>query len=145
MRSGQPKEISMKRRFALALAAGALVTAIVPGAVSAGDPIGGCPSGWGADWSLILPIHQPQAADHNGDGWLCRRDLPSDNGGPFGGGFTFRDNVLEPETLAPLRKLGGAASAWRSRPSPFLPAPKSDGAVSGGISAFVRFGAGANR
>jgi len=40
------------------------VTAIVPAAVSAGDPIGGCPAGWGADWFLVYPIHQPQAADH---------------------------------------------------------------------------------
>jgi hypothetical protein len=86
----------MKRRLALALAAGALATAMVPGAASAGDPIGECPAGWGAGWFLILPIHQPQTADHNGDGWLCRRDLSSDNSGPFGGGFTFRDNVLEP-------------------------------------------------
>jgi hypothetical protein len=86
----------MKRRFGLALVAGALAMVMVPGAVSAGDPIGGCPAGWGAGWSLILPIHQPQAADHNADGWLCTRDLVSDMGGPFGGGFTFRDNVLAP-------------------------------------------------
>jgi hypothetical protein len=86
----------MKRRFVRALTAAALVTAIVPGAVSAGDPIGSCPTGWGADWFLVFPIHQPQAADHNADGWLCTRDLSSDNSGPLGGGFTFRDNVLGP-------------------------------------------------
>jgi hypothetical protein len=76
----------MKRRLTHALAAGALVAAMVPGAASAGPPIGGCPTG--AWWRLILPVHQPQPADHNGDGWLCRLDL----GGGFG--FTFFDNVV---------------------------------------------------
>ena len=77
----------MTRRLTLALAAGALVAAIVPGPVSAGAPVGGCPTGDGADWFLILPQHQPQAADKNGDGWLCRRDLNN-------GFFTFHDNVV---------------------------------------------------
>jgi hypothetical protein len=36
---------------------------------------------------MILPIHQPQAADHNGDGWLCRMDLRD-------GSFTFHDNTV---------------------------------------------------
>ena len=86
----------MKRRLALTFAAAALAVSMIPGGAAAGDPIGGCPAGWGAGWVLVLPIHQPQAADHNGDGWLCRHDLNSDNSGRLGLGFTFRDNVLEP-------------------------------------------------
>ena len=84
--------VSMKRRVTLALAAGALVAVTVPGAASAEPPIGGCPTG--AWWTRILPIHQPQPMDHNGDGWLCRLDLPSGRGGVLGGGFTFFDNVV---------------------------------------------------
>jgi hypothetical protein len=68
MRPGRQR--SMKRRLTLALVAGALVAALVPGAASAGDPIGGCPTG--GEWELVYPQHQPQAADQNGDGWLCR-------------------------------------------------------------------------
>ena len=82
----------MKRRLIVALAAGALAAAMVPGAVSAGAPIGGCPAG--AEWRLVFPVHQPQAADKNGDGWLCRLDLNSGMGGVLGGGFTFFDNVV---------------------------------------------------
>ena len=82
----------MKRRLTLALAAGALAAAIAPGAASAGAPIGGCPAG--AGWHLIYPMHQPQAADRNGDGWLCTYDFPADMGGIFGLGFTFFDNVI---------------------------------------------------
>ena len=82
----------MKRRLGLALAAGAFVAAMIPTTVAAGDPVAGCPSG--ADWGLIYPIHQPQAMDHNGDGWLCHLDLPSGQGGVFGRGFTFFDNVV---------------------------------------------------
>jgi len=77
----------VKRRLTLALAAGALVAAMVPATASAGAPVGGCPTGDGADWFLVLPIHQPQAADKNGDQWLCRRDLNP-------GFFTFHDNVV---------------------------------------------------
>ena len=83
----------MKRRLTLALATGALVVAMMPGAASAGAPAGGCPTGDGADWYLIQPQH-PSPADQNGDGLLCRRDLSSGLGGPFLGGFTFRDNVV---------------------------------------------------
>lgn len=84
----------MKRRLIPALATGALVVAMIPGVVSAGAPVGGCPTADGSDWYLILPQHQPQPADKNGDGWLCRRDLSSGLGGPFLGGFTFHDNVV---------------------------------------------------
>jgi hypothetical protein len=83
----------MRRRLVLALASGALAAAMVPAAALAGAPVGGCPTG--ADWHLIYPIHQPQAADQNGDGWLCRLDLPSGQGGVFGLGFTFFDNVVQ--------------------------------------------------
>ena len=76
----------MQRRLILTLATGALMAALVPVAASAGGPIGGCPEG--AWWRPILPVHQPQAADHNGDGWLCRLDLPN-------GTFTFHDNVVQ--------------------------------------------------
>ena len=82
----------MKRQLILALASSALATGVLAGSASAGAPVGGCPSG--ADWYLILPVHQPQPADKNGDGWLCRRDLNADLGGAFGGGFTFFDNVV---------------------------------------------------
>lgn len=82
----------MKRRLTLALAAGALAAAMLPAAASAGAPVGGCPTG--ADWQLVYPTHQPQAADKNGDGWLCRLllDASAPQGGRIGGGFTFRDN-----------------------------------------------------
>jgi len=83
----------MKRRLVLALAACALIAATTATSVTAGSPVGGCPSG--AEWQLIYPIHQPQAMDHNGDGWLCRLDLSSGQGGVFGLGFTFFDNVVE--------------------------------------------------
>ena len=75
----------MKRRLTLTLAAAALTAALVPASASAGAPVGGCPAG--AWWRLILPVHQPQAADHNGDTFLCRLDLPN-------GSFTFRDNTV---------------------------------------------------
>ena len=75
----------MKRRLTLSLATGALVAAMVPGAASAAPPVGGCPTG--AWWRLVQPIHVPHPADHNGDGWLCRLDLPD-------GGFTGHDNVV---------------------------------------------------
>ena len=75
----------MTGRVGSALAAGALLATVIPGSAAAGPPVGGCPAGGG--WYLILPIHQPQAADHNGDAWLCRLDLRS-------GGFTFFDNVV---------------------------------------------------
>ena len=64
---------SMQRRLTLALATGAMAATMIPGAVTAGAPIGGCPTD--ASWVLVLPIHQPQAADKNGDGWLCRADF----------------------------------------------------------------------
>lgn len=69
----------------------ALMTLLVFGqaasaAHGAGDPIGGCPRG-GA-WVLVDPIHQPQAADHNGDGWLCRANFF------VGPGFLGIDNVV---------------------------------------------------
>ncbi len=80
----------MRRRLTLALAAGALVAAMVPGAASAahgtGEPVGGCPPG-GA-WILVDPTHQPQPADHNGDGWLCRANFF------VGPGFLGIDNVV---------------------------------------------------
>ena len=76
----------MKRRLTLALAAGALVAATVPGAASAGAPIGRCPTG--GEWQLVFPQHQPQAADQNGDGWLCRA------GFFVGPGFLAIDNVV---------------------------------------------------
>lgn len=63
----------MKRRLILAVAAGALAAVMVPGAVSAGAPEGGCPTG--GHWVLITPQHQPQAADKNGDGMLCKADF----------------------------------------------------------------------
>ena len=74
----------MSRLLTLALAAGALVAATVPGIASAGGPIGGCPTG---EWRIVLPIHQPQAMDHNRDSLLCRLDLRN-------GSFTFHDNVV---------------------------------------------------
>lgn len=80
----------MKRRLTLALAAGALVVAMVPGAALAshgeGAPVGACPPG--AAWSLVDPMHQPQAADHNRDGWLCRA------GFFVGPGFLAVDNSI---------------------------------------------------
>jgi hypothetical protein len=50
----------------------------------------------GRRWRLIYPIHQPQALDLNGDGWLCKLDLPSGIGGSLNGGFTFFDSVVKP-------------------------------------------------
>jgi hypothetical protein len=75
---------SVTRRLIIALAMAALVAAMAPGVASGSPPIGGCPTGDGAGWYLVLPIHQPQAADHNGDQYLCKRDLSN-------GTFTFRD------------------------------------------------------
>ena len=75
----------MKRRLTLAMTTGALVAAMVPGTASAAAPVGGCPTG--AWWRIVQPIHLPQPADHNGDGLLCRLDLPN-------GSFTFHDNVV---------------------------------------------------
>ena len=81
----------MKRRLTQAMVAAALAPTL-PGAASAGAPVGGCPTG--AEWHLIYPQHQPQAADHNGDGWLCTLNLNAEQGGVFGRGFTFFDNVV---------------------------------------------------
>ena len=77
----------MKRRLILAVAAGALAAAMIPGAVSAGAPVGGCPAG--GHWQLVFPQHQPQPADKNGDGWLCRADFF------VGPGLLAIDNVVQ--------------------------------------------------
>ena len=74
----------MRRPLTLAMTTGALVAAMMPGSASAAAPVGGCPTG---DWRIVLPIHQPQAMDHNGDTLLCRLDLNN-------GSFTFHDNVV---------------------------------------------------
>jgi hypothetical protein len=80
----------MRRRLIGFLASAALAAFMVPATVAAGAPIGGCPTG--ADWQIVLPIHQPQLADKNGDGYLCRLFINGELGGRLGGGFTFRDN-----------------------------------------------------
>jgi hypothetical protein len=77
----------IKRRLTLALATGALLVAMVPGTASAGPPVGGCPTG--GHWELVLPRHQPQEADKNGDGWLCRADFFA------GPGLLAIDNVVQ--------------------------------------------------
>ena len=66
----------MRRRVSLAAAAALLLTFAVAGVVSAEPPTAGCPSA--STWELFRPIHQPQAADHNGDGLICRRILDND-------------------------------------------------------------------
>lgn len=76
----------MQRRLTLALAAGAVAATMIPGAVAAGAPIGGCPN---TNWVLVLPAHQPQPADKNGDGWLCRADFW------VGPGLLAIDNVVQ--------------------------------------------------
>jgi hypothetical protein len=75
----------MRQMIIRASAAALLASLVWAGGLAAGAPVGGCPSG--ASWRMILPIHQPQAADHNGDGWLCRMDLRD-------GSFTFHDNTV---------------------------------------------------
>lgn len=75
----------MRKRVSLAAATALLSTLAIAGAVSAGPPAAGCPSG--STWELFRPIHQPQAADHNGDGLICRRVL--DNGS-----LVWFDNVV---------------------------------------------------
>lgn len=75
----------MNRRLTLALAAGALVVAMVPGAASAGSPQGMCPTG--AWWYEVQPRHGLIALDVNGDTYLCRLDLPN-------GDLVFIDNVV---------------------------------------------------
>ena len=106
----------MKKRFGLALAAGALMTALWAGAASAvpqgppegaaGPPTGGCPTGAGAKilggggvttgWGLVQPSgpeHLSAQYDFNGDGWVCRKGslVPA-----FGGTIliAFMDNVV---------------------------------------------------
>ena len=74
----------MRQMIRRVMGAAVLSSLVLAGNVAAGAPSGDCPAG---DWRLILPIHQPQAADHNGDGWLCRLDLRN-------GTFTFHDNVV---------------------------------------------------
>lgn len=76
----------MRRIMSLAAAAALLASLLLAGAVAAGPPIGGCPTG--TSWVLVLPQHQPQAADLNGDGWLCRLFIGTE------GDFTFFDNVV---------------------------------------------------
>ena len=44
------------------------VAATVPGIASAGSSDRRCPAG---GWRIVLPIHQPQAMDHNGDSLLA--------------------------------------------------------------------------
>ena len=77
----------MHRRLTLALAGSVVAATMIPGAVSAGAPIGGCPKD--ASWVLVLPSHQPQPADKNGDGWLCRADFW------VGPGLLAIDNVVQ--------------------------------------------------
>jgi hypothetical protein len=105
----------VKKRFGIALAAGALLTALWAGTASAvpegppegaaGPPIGGCPTGAGAKatgggfttgWGLVQPSgpeHLSAQYDFNGDGWVCRKAsfVPA-----FGGDLliAFMDNVV---------------------------------------------------
>ena len=86
----------MRKRFGLALVAGALMTLLLPGVASAGPPwgppegakgppTGTCPTKWiTAD---PQPGHLAEAYDFNGDGLVCGLPLP-------GGGFAFMDNVI---------------------------------------------------
>lgn len=76
----------MRRILSLAAAAALTATMLIAGTVAAAGPVGGCPSG--GSWRLVFPIHQPQAADHNGDGWLCRADFW------VGPGLLAIDNVI---------------------------------------------------
>ena len=76
----------MRRIVSLAAAAALLSSLVFAAAVAAGPPRGECPTG--TSWELIEPRHQPQAADLNGDGQLCRLFIGPD------GSFTFFDNVV---------------------------------------------------
>ena len=76
----------MKQRMMLALAAGALMVTMLPGAASSDDPVGGCPKGTfnvphpaGGGWTLmpvtsVIPgADRGNYKDRNGDGWICQR------------------------------------------------------------------------
>lgn len=93
----------VKRLLGLALAVGALVTAMSPAVASAagppygppahasGPPVGGCPNG--AGWESVEPSgpeHLSAAYDFNGDGFVCGYVLPAFDGDTL---FSLKDNV----------------------------------------------------
>lgn len=58
----------MRKRLTMALAAGALVAAIVPGVTSGAEPIGQCPSAF----ALVEDARSEGGLrNRNGDGWVC--------------------------------------------------------------------------
>ena len=65
------------KRLMVGLATGVLLAAMLPGVASAADPVGGCPTGEGAGWTLVPAYFATPAvdngnfADQNGDGYLC--------------------------------------------------------------------------
>ena len=86
LRPRKPWTYLALRRILLLAAAALLSVLWFAGPVAAGPPVGGCPTG--TSWEPVFPQHQPQAADLNGDGWLCRLFVGPD------GQFTFFDNVV---------------------------------------------------
>jgi hypothetical protein len=77
----------MKKRLLIALTAGALVAAMVPGVASADYAK---PEGQGPTDAWLLgqpqPGHVGLAFDHNDDTWVCLRVVP--------GGAVFMDNAV---------------------------------------------------
>jgi hypothetical protein len=86
----------MIRKLGLATASLTLAGTTVllgAGTASAQPPIGGCPAGSGAGWTLVeitetLPIDRGNFYDQNGDGMVCQLDNP---GNP--GSWTVKDNT----------------------------------------------------
>ena len=92
--------LRLPRVFLGIVVTGSAALALAPGP-AVGKSIGGCPSGSGADWSLVLVSElgiDPETAtgipslDGNQDGYTCIRTSPQQS--PLGELTLFRDNTV---------------------------------------------------
>jgi hypothetical protein len=98
--TGGQSERRLPRVFLGIVMTAALVLSLAPG-LAQGKSVGGCPTGSGAAWTLVLVSSlgiDPETAmgipslDGNRDGWTCIRTPPQQS--PLGELTIFRDNTV---------------------------------------------------